>query len=68
VFYKKFRPTWPSSGDTHYLRDAWQEISYIKYVSFYKTVKFAYPPPKYFMHSVYYLKMAKLAGTCCKTH
>jgi len=40
-----FQPTWPSSGETHYLRDTWQEISYIKYVSFYKNVKMLIPPP-----------------------
>ena len=25
-------------------------------------------PPKHFVHSVRYLKMAKLAETCCKVH
>jgi len=64
-----FQPTWPSSGETHYLRDTWQEISYIKYVSFYKNVKMLIPPtPKYFMHRCITRRRQSWPKLFCKTH
>jgi len=31
VFYNTFRPSWPSSGNAHYVWNTWEEISNVKF-------------------------------------